>query len=112
MYTITTEQEVKMFWFKLCEKDLFRFKNADSLRYNDMCNLSGAFINEGDSAKINNIEYYCINVVNLKGKTFKFYLNNKCDVKNWMRALTYNTNNSNILEDYELGVRVINLGYC
>jgi hypothetical protein len=105
MYIINSDQEVKMFWFKLCQKDLFQFKGLDSNRYEDMYHLSGPFITEGDIVLIKNVVYYGIDIVNLKGKTLKFYLNNKVDLKNWMRAF-----NGEVLDDYEFKVKNIYQG--
>lgn len=107
MFVLNTDFEVKKYWFKLCDKDLFRFKSIDSTKYDDMCNLSGVFVYEGVPLDIRGCTYYCINIYNIKGKTIRYYINNKRDYINWLNALNQNTSKTNILEEYHLGVN-----YC
>jgi hypothetical protein len=103
MYKLTDENVIKKVWFRLIDRDLLYFKTQSSQVLEAMHNLSGTFITEESPMIIKGIIFYCIGIIFDK-KIRKYYTKGLSIYKEWLAILKENTNNENILLDYDIGV--------
>ena len=93
--------KMKELWFKLIYKDLYYYKNKNEKFHRGMHNLSGLFLKTEGLIKIKGEEYYCFSIV-FPTKNRDYYVDNKKDYINWIKALKNATGYTNLLDIYEV----------
>jgi hypothetical protein len=71
--------------------------------HNSIHNLSGAFINTEEPITINNQTYYCFSLT-YPNKSRYYYLDDKKEYNDWLKALRAVIKAEILLNKYELGV--------
>ena len=95
------EGKMRKLWFKLVHKDLYYYKNKEDKEHKGMHNLSGLFLEEGETKVSDGIKYYCFSVV-YPTKTRVYYCDNEKEYKNWIEKLKIATGYTNLLDIYEV----------
>jgi hypothetical protein len=105
MFKMTESGVIKKIWFRLIDKDLLYFKSPHSFNVEGLHNLSKTFITEESPIISNGIILYCVGI-NFHKKVRKYYLSSLNTYREWLAILRKNTNNENILKDYDIGEKI------
>ena len=107
---ISKSKKIKKLWYKIIGKDIYCYiiYYIDYLAKEDkvhqgMHNLSGVFINEENTVKIDDVNYYCFSL-NYPQKRRLYYLNDETDYENWLNCIRIVTGYSIITDKYYLKV--------
>ena len=101
IYKVSQNNKLKKYYLVLINKDIFYYKTEEKKEVLGMHNLSGCFVKENGSKKINDKTYYCFTLV-FPSKERSFYCNSKEIYENFNRALKEAFGYLNFFDYYEM----------
>ena len=101
IYKVNQNNKLKKYYLVLINKDIFYYKSEDKKEVLGMHNLSGCFVKENGTKKINDKTFYCFTLV-FPSKERSFYCNTKEIYDNFNRALKEAFGYLNFFDYYEM----------
>ena len=101
IYKVSQNNKLKKYYLVLINKDIFYYKTEDKKEVLGMHNLSGCFVKENGTKKINDKTFYCFTLV-FPSKERSFYCNTKEIYDNFNRALKEAFGYLNFFDYYEM----------
>jgi len=101
IYKVSQNNKLKKYYLVLINKDIFYYKTEEKKEVLGMHNLSGCFVKENGSKKINDKTYYCFTLV-FPSKERSFYCNSKEVYDNFNRCLKEAFGYLNFFDYYEM----------
>ena len=101
IYKVSQNNKLKKYFLVLINKDIFYYKTEEKKEVLGMHNLSGCFVKENGSKKINDKTYYCFTLV-FPSKERSFYCNSKEVYDNFNRCLKEAFGYLNFFDYYEM----------
>ena len=93
--------KMKKIYFKLICKDLYYYKSKEHKKHKGMHNLSGVYIKDEGTVKINDKKLYCFNII-FPLKERKYYVSDEKDYIKWVEAIRKVVHYSNLKDLYEI----------
>ena len=101
IYKISSTNKVKKYYLVLINKDIYYYKTEDKTTIEGMHNLSGCFVKDNGTKKIDNIRYYSFTLV-FPSKERKFYCDSKEIYDNFTQKLKEAFGYLNFFDYYEM----------
>ena len=93
--------KMKKIYFKLICKDLYYYKSKEHKKHKGMHNLSGVYIKDEGTVKINDKKLYCFNII-FPLKDRKYYVLDEKEYIKWVESIRKVVHYSNLNDLYEI----------
>ena len=93
--------KMKKIYFKLICKDLYYYKSKEHKKHKGMHNLSGVYIKDEGTVKINDKKLYCFNII-FPLKERKYYVSDENEYIKWVESIRKVVHYSNLNDLYEI----------
>ena len=95
------EDKIKQIYFKLIYKDLYYYKSKEDSKHKGMHNLSGVYLKEEEPVTLEGKLFYSFIIV-FPSKERKYYILDKNEYQNWLKAIRKAVGYSNLNDIYEV----------
>ena len=95
------ENKMKKIYFKLICKDLYYYKSKEDKKHKGMHNLSGVYIKDQGSVKINDKKFYCFSII-FPSKERKYFVSDEKEYIKWVESIRKVVHYSNLSDLYEI----------
>lgn len=109
IFKITESKNIKQYYLKLYNKDIYYYKNEKCNELMGMHNLSGCFVSDVCNETIDNREFYSFTII-FSNKTRAYYVDSQTSAISWVSTIKKGIGYQSFNDSYEMNEKTLGEG--